>query len=279
MHCYLNGEIVPQEKASLHLTDLALLRGFGIFDYFVFEDYRPRFLADYLNRFYNSASTLGLFPRVEKEELRLAIHELIKTNGIPSGGIRLVLTGGYAEDAYTPVTGNQFILQSAFPNSYPERFARGARVATYQYQRELAIVKSLNYITGIHLLPWLKEKNAEYVVYHDGTYLRESDRSNFFIVTQDGELATAEEHVLGGITRMKILQAAREAGLRVAEREVALEELWVAREAFLTSSTKGAMPVTIVDGKAIGNGQPGPICQQLQAAYLQLAQADLAKQL
>ncbi|MEM1215533.1 MAG: aminotransferase class IV [Bacteroidota bacterium] len=274
MKCYLNGKILPQAEANVGLTDLALIRGFGIFDYFVFEDFKPRFLPDYLDRFYNSAQLLGLHPRVAKEELRTAVHDLIRANDVPTGGIRLVLTGGYADDCYTPTEGNQFILQGPFPNSYPERFVRGARVATYQHQREMAAVKSINYVTGIHILPWLREQAAEYVVYHDGTYLRESDRSNFFIVTADGELATAAAHVLGGITRKKILQLARERGLRVAEREVALAELWTAREAFLTSSTKGAMPVTLVDGKAIGDGVPGPVVQQLQAAFLALVQAE-----
>ena len=55
MKCYLNGNILPESEAQLHLNDLALLRGYGIFDYFVFERFQPRFLEDYLNRFFGLA--------------------------------------------------------------------------------------------------------------------------------------------------------------------------------------------------------------------------------
>ncbi|MEM9929514.1 MAG: aminotransferase class IV [Bacteroidota bacterium] len=275
MQCYFNGQIIPQADASLQLNDLALLRGFGIFDYFVFQRFQARFLEDYLDRFFRSASHLGLQCPVDRDGLRRGIHQLIAANEVPEGGIRMVLTGGYTPDGFTPVAGNLFLLQAKFP-TYPEQmFTAGSRVATYQHQRELPTVKSLNYLTGIYLLPWLRENNADFVVYHDGKHLRESDRSNFFIVDNNGTLITPKEKVLAGITRMKILDIARDSGIIVEEREVKLEELQDAAEAFLTSSTKGALPVTVIDGKAVGNGQVGAITKQLQAAFLALVNREL----
>jgi branched-subunit amino acid aminotransferase/4-amino-4-deoxychorismate lyase len=270
LKCYLNGAIIPEEKAQLGLNDLALLRGFGIFDYFVFERFQPRFLEDYLDRFYRSAKRLGLVSPIERADLKQGIHQLIAANEQPSGGVRLVLTGGYTPDGYEPTVGNLFILQSPFPGPPPIQFERGVRVATYQYQRELPEIKSLNYLIGIYLLPWLKEQDAEYILYHDGQYVRESDRSNFFFITQKGVLVTAGEKVLAGITRAKILALARKAGIPVEEREITLPELAEAKEAFLTSSTKGALPVSFIDGKAVGTSQPGVHTKALQAAFLAL---------
>lgn len=270
MYCFLNGKLTPEHAASLHLNDLALLRGFGIFDFFVFERFQPRFLEDYLDRFFRSAEHLGLQSPLTRDELRRGVHQLIAANEQPNGGIRLVLTGGYTEDGFTPGVGNVFILQSAFPWPKTVQFEQGVSVATYQHQRELPEVKSLNYITGIYLLPWLRQQNADFVVYHDGTHLRESDRSNFFIVTADGTLVTPKEKVLAGITRAKILEAAHALGIPVSEREVAIGELAMAREAFLTSSTKGALPVCRIDGRIVGDGKPGEITHQLHEKFMEL---------
>ncbi len=277
LKCYLNGAIIPEETAQLGLNDLALLRGFGIFDYFVFERFQPRFLEDYLDRFYRSAKCLGLVSPIDRENLKQGIHQLIAANEQPSGGIRLVLTGGYTPDGYAPTVGNLFVLQSPFPGPPPIQFERGARVATYQYQRELPEIKSLNYLIGIHLLPWLKEQEAEYILYHDGKYIRESDRSNFFLITEDDVLVTAKDKVLAGITRAKILALARKIGMKVEEREVSLAEWKEAKEAFLTSSTKGALPVSFIDGKAIGKGEPGTHTKALQAAFLALVAEEQEK--
>ena len=111
----LNGEIVPAETASLKVTDLAILRGYAMFDYFLFESRQPYFFDDYLDRFENSAKRLGLEVPISRENLKSQIFRLIETNGIDKGAIRLVLTGGYADDGYTPKNPNFVILQHAFP--------------------------------------------------------------------------------------------------------------------------------------------------------------------
>ncbi|MEO0724241.1 MAG: aminotransferase class IV [Bacteroidota bacterium] len=274
MKCYLNGDIIPLEAAQLQINDLALLRGFGIFDYFVFQRYQPRFLEDYLNRFFGAIEFLGLDSPLERDEVRTAIHQLIAANEVPDGGIRLSLTGGYSLDGFTPTTGNFFIIQSPFPSVPEEILQNGGRVALYQHQRELPNVKSINYLSGVYLLPWLKERNAHYPLYHDGTYVRESDRSNFFIIDEAGTLITPKDKVLHGITRLKILEVARDLGMRVEERDVELAELKAAREMFFTSSIKGALPIVSIDGQIIGNGQLGEQTQKLQEAFLSLVSTE-----
>lgn len=274
MKCYLNGKILPLQDAQLNINDLSILRGYGIFDYFLFERFQPRFLEDYLNRFYRSAAFLGLQCPIEKDELRKAIHQVIAANEVPTGSIRLELTGGYAEDGFTPTLGNLFILQGSFPVPPPEHFQIGSRVATYQHQRALPSVKSLNYLIGIYILPWLEEQNAHYPLYLDGQFVRESDRSNFFLINEAGTLITAKDKILQGITRAKVLDCARELGIPTEVREVKVEELYTAKEAFMTSSIKGALPVSFIDGKAVGNGRPGEQTLALQDAFLSLVKME-----
>lgn len=270
MFCYLNREIIPQSEAKLNISDLTLIRGYGVFDYFLFDDFRPRFLADYLERFFNSAKLLNLESPVSKEELAEGVHELIAANKAPSGSIRLVLTGGYSSDSYTPSTGNLFALQSLTPEVSESLHQNGAKVITHLHQREIPLAKSLSYTTGIWLLTRLKKEGVHYPLYHDGTYLRESDRSNFFMVGKDNHLITPASKILMGITRAKVISLAKELSIPHEIREVEITELSSAKEVFFTSSIKGVMPVKSINGKPVGSGKVGDVTKQLQKAFLEL---------
>ena len=271
---HLNGNIIKAEEAQLKVGDLSILRGYGAFDFFLFENGHPLFFDDYLNRFFNSASRLRLEISCTQKELKSHILDLIRANGQMQGGIRLVVTGGYAEDGYTPLVPNWMILQYPRPVYAPEKFEKGISLMTFQHQRELPEVKTINYITGIWLLDKIQAANADDVLYHDGTYIRESVRSNFFIVSKEGTLITPADKILLGITRKQILEAV-EGIIEVEEREVMLEELNHAQEAFLTSSTKGAMPVVQIDGLEIGKGEPGPVTRQVMSLLRKRTQAYL----
>lgn len=269
-YVYWNGQVMPYEEAQVGLSDLGLLRGYGIFDYFLFEHRQPRFLADYIDRFYRSAGLLNLEVPVPRTLLPAILQELIKANAQPRGGIRLLLTGGYADDGYTPRVPNLAVLQYPFTEPKAEQFEHGATLMSYRHQRELPQVKSINYLTGIFVQQRLQQAKADYVLYHDGEWVRESDRSNIFIVNQEGVLVTPREKILLGVTRKHVLHLARELSLPVEERELTLREVQTAREVFLTSSTKGVLPVTRLDQRPIGEGRPGAVAQQLQVAFREL---------
>jgi branched-chain amino acid aminotransferase len=89
---------------------------------------------------------------------------------------------------------------------------------------------------------------------------------NVFAVVQ-GALVTPREGVLHGITRMTAMEIARSLGHEVQERELPLADLLAADEAFITSSGGGVMPVTRVNGMAIGSGEPGAITRELADTY------------
>ncbi len=97
--------------------------------------------------------------------------------------------------------------------------------------------------------------------------------SNLFIIEQ-GRLLTPPKSnlLLPGITRDLVLELATEVGWRVAEESISLTQLQNAEEVWLTSSTKEIMAVTQLDGKTVGNGQPGPRWQAITQAYQQLKQ-------
>ncbi|RMF21247.1 MAG: amino acid aminotransferase, partial [Bacteroidetes bacterium] len=267
-----NGTLLPKEDVVLHCHDLSILRGYGLFDFFLVRDFQPLFLEDYLDRFEASARFLRLPLAMSRQALRQAIEQLIACNGRADAAIRLVLTGGYSMDGYRPAEPNFLILEHPYPARDERAYQQGVRLLSFPYVRTFPTVKTTNYAVGIHQLPRLQRAGAVDVLFHQDGWLSETQRANFFIVAEDGVVATPAEGILRGVTRKQVLALARQR-FPVEERPVHMEELKRAREAFLTSSTKGVLPVVQVDDIVIGDGKPGPCSQTLGRAFQERVEA------
>ncbi len=255
----INGRFVREQDAKISINDLSIQRGYGIFDYFRTRNNEPVFLQDHLDRFYNSAAFMNLPVEQSREELTQLVSALIAKNGLPHSGIRITLTGGYSGNGYTPAKPNLLITQSAYEFS-TGAFGKGIRLVTYDHQRQLPQVKTIDYLQSIYLQPFITEHGADDVLYHQQGALRECPRSNFFIVTKNNEIITPAGKVLKGITRKKILGLQ---GLDAKEGTVMLEDLRDIREAFISSTTKVVLPVLAIDGKIVGDGKPGKITAEI----------------
>ena len=267
-YCYINGQLTDMRNAVVGVADLALLRGYGAFDYFLVRDYKPYFLEDYLERFFHSAHLLKLEPSFALAEVKQQVLQLLEANGHPYAGIRLLLTGGYAADGYTPTTPNLLVLQYELPVYPANRYTAGIKMMSYRFTREMPEVKSLNYVTGIWLLDELKKQGAADALYHDGKYISESARSNIFMIDDAGTLCTPDANILHGVTRKHIIKVA-ETFMPVEIRPITLEEIKSAKEAFLSSSSKAVLPVTQIDETMIGDGTPGAKTMELSRRFLE----------
>lgn len=272
MQYNVNGQIVPASSATLAVNDLAILRGYGIFDYFLFDHFQPLYIDEYLDRFFRSAELMHLEVPMTSSKLHRSILQLIAANQAERGGIRLVLTGGYAPDGYTPVAPNLIIMQHPWPTHPEHCYTDGVKLLTAPFSREIPEVKTINYMMGIRMLPKLKEAGAKEVLYHTGDSITESTRSNFFLLKNDGTLVTQSEDILRGITRRQVLDLAAPL-TRVEVRDLKLDELCDAREAFLTGSTKKIMPVVQINALQIGEGRPGEFTRHLMQAFAERSAA------
>ena len=178
----------------------------------------------------------------------------------------MFLTGGYAADGFTPTQSNLLILEVPLPKHDPKSFEDGTKLISYQYQRDLPEVKSTNYLMAVYLRNAMRQAGASDVLYHDGKFALETTRSNLFIITSEGVLVTPKERILKGITRKHLLKVAAEL-MPVEERAIRLEELGQAQEVFISSTTKGAMPVRQIDEHVVADGKPGSITKQLREAF------------
>ncbi len=114
LYAYLHGQITPLDQAFLHVSDLAIQRGYGVFDFFKVHAGQPLFLNHYLDRFYRSAQLMELEVPLARPALMEVIQELIRLNDLPLSGIKMILTGGYSANGYEPGEPNLLLTQQPF---------------------------------------------------------------------------------------------------------------------------------------------------------------------
>src|SRR5215218_5208589 len=108
---FLNEDFVLEENARLQFRDLAIQRGYGVFDFFKLIENTPLFLDEHLHRFFYSAAEMHLPVHKTAKELKAIINELIEKNSLPHSGFRITLTGGYSQDGYQLAKPNLIISQ------------------------------------------------------------------------------------------------------------------------------------------------------------------------
>lgn len=272
-YCYLNGKIIETKKAHISPNDIGITRGFGVYDGIMLYAGKPFELAAHYKRFTNSAKLLGMTVPYSFGDLEKIIAELYKKNKPKNPIVRLILTGGETVNSidFDKKSPTAIVLMEEVPLPSEETFGKGVKVITHNFLRYLPISKTTNYIEAVRLQEKKNKAGAVEIIYTNDDKVLEASTSNLFIV-KDGELITAKENILGGITRKVVLQLAKkykkQLGLKaVVEREYSIKEMLEADEVFLTSSFKEVLPVVNIDGKKIGNsthlGKPGEVSEKL----------------
>ena len=264
--CYFDGTFLPLEEAGLALTDLALQRGYGVFDYFRTVDNELFHARDHLKRLRHSAAALHLPVSFSDNELIEIIQHLVESCDFQQPAVRILLTGGDPTQDQGVFNPRLICIPEELPVYPPENYTRGMSLLTVRYQREMPLVKTLNYAASLRWELLLKRQHADDLLYFSSQGVSESPRSNFFLF-QAGKLITPANNILFGITRQIVLNLAQ-GHFPVEERLVSREELFTADEAFLTSTSKGIMPVTQIDQHPVGDGKIGECTRALRALYL-----------
>lgn len=253
--CYVNGEIVSSSDGAIGISDLALQRGYGVFDFGRTYNGKLFHFEDNLERFRCSANELNLKVPLSNSEIIDVANKLISGSDLKTPSVRLILTGGYSESSPALENPNFIVIAEELP-TYPSiLYEQGCKIITSKYQRELPHIKSTNYLNAIRLEPLMRRKQAYDVLYYSDEGITECPRNNFFAFSAD-TLITPKDKILDGITRRIILRLASD-NFQIEERKISLEELYAVDEAFVTSTSKRVMPVTIVDDLEIGDGKVG----------------------
>lgn len=269
--CYVNGAYVALNQAVLPVQDLAILRGYGVFDFLRTYHKKPFRLTEHLRRLTTSAQLIGLDLPHPLETIEAIVTETLNRNALAEANIRIIVSGGVTADGITPLAGPSLLVLVTPVRQYPlEYYERGVKVITVELDRYLPQAKTINYIPAIMALQQAQAGGAVEALYTNPQgHILEGTTTNFFIF-QGQQLITPGENILPGVTRDVVLALAHQSDFAVVERPITFADIANADEAFITASNKEIMPVSQVNETVIGAKTAGPHTQRLRQCFAQL---------
>jgi D-alanine transaminase len=278
---YFNGRFTTTDERILGVEDRGFQFGDAVYEVFKFLDWRPVFLLEHFKRMCRGLSEIEIACPWDEKSFARTMRELLDRTSFGEGIIYVQVSRGEAPRAHfypdkINPTAVAYSRKFTFPDAAKKE--RGIRMITTKDQRWLHCdVKSVNLLANALAKKKAQRADAEEALLVADGSVREGASSNFFAV-RDGRLIThpLDEHILPGVVRDKAISFALAAKIRVDERPLREAELFHLDEAFITSTTQGVMPVTEIDGRAIGNSRRGEVTTSLQRSLDAAERADVS---
>ncbi|MEX0961667.1 MAG: aminotransferase class IV [Simkaniaceae bacterium] len=270
---YIDGQILPESETKVLVSDLSVMRGYGVFDYCRIRNGRPFHIESHIKRFRASAKGVHLPFHWTDSEILEIIESLIEKNGNKEICFRLFLLGGESSnDFILPSNGPRLSVLSEMPHPYPMRYYReGMDLMTFEERRFLPSIKTTNYLPAILALKEVKHAGGDEALFVSSKKeLLEATTSNFFAVI-DRKLITPplDGRILPGITRDIVLKLALTEKIAVEERAIDFCEIPNMTEAFLTSTNKDLISCRSIDGIKMNGGEKAEITRLLRERFHQ----------
>jgi branched-chain amino acid aminotransferase len=271
----IDGSIVAPREAVVSVFDHGFLYGDAVYETLRTYGGRPFLLPEHFARLGDAARTLGIPLPWNLETVQREIDLALEGAGDTREWlVRIILTRGVGALSPDPATCREptrIVIVSPHQEHPPEIYRTGVSIAISSRRRDPAIA-SLKTGNLIHQVMGAQDAAlagvSEVIFLNKDGYLSDGTRSNLFLV-RDGEILTPSEEcgIVRGITRNMVIDVARGTGLDTVEGQFTPDLPGECSEAFLTSTTRGIMPVTRIDGREVGDGAAGPLTTRLAAAY------------
>jgi D-alanine transaminase len=272
---YVNGRFLPHAQASVHVEDRGYQFADGVYEVIAIRGGEPANEARHFARLERSLGELRIAAPMSLGALALVIRQLVRRNRLRDGIVYLQVTRGVApRDHRFPDHARPSLVLTA-------RRARPPDPALAEEGVAVIAIPDIRWgrcdIKAVALLPNALGKQQ---AHEAGAFeawqvdaagvVTEGTSTNAWIVTDAGEIVThpADHAILDGVTRTRLIEVARAAGIPVTLRPFRLDEATAAREAFLTSTTAAVLPVVQIDDALVGDGWPGPVTRRLRELYL-----------
>ncbi len=286
-YAYVNGRIVPAQKAVVSVFDRGLVLGDGLFETVRAMRGHPQFFSLHYARLSKSAKRLRIRLDMQERALCALIRTLCRKSGLDDAVVRITLTrgqyfGGLAIDK--SIDPSLIVTVTPVSGLPPKLYQNGVKVAISTINKAAAsgldsAIKSTNYLANIFAKAQADSRGCyEAILLGPNGEIAELSTSSFFCVA-DGIVLTPPigTGILPGITRQVLLRILKREG--IPHREAALYPAEIPRmsEAFLCSSVRGPLAICRIDGKKIGAGKVGPVFRRLRELYDLECSQDLAK--
>ena len=282
----VNGRISNEREAVISVFDHGFLYGEGIYETLRTYNGRPFLYDRHMRRLRSSASMIALDIPFTDEEFASQIRETTAATSLDGAEayIRVLVTRGVGELTYdikaTP-TPSVVIIVKPLVEPSAETYERGVRVALVDIVRNHPasvnpMIKSNNLLNqALAGQEAIRRGAFEGVMRNYRGELTECTTANLFVVKDSVALTPPlESGLLPGITREFLFEVGRDVGVPVREQVLRDGDLFGADEAFLTSTTREAVPIVEVDDRTIGTGTPGPVTWKLLNGFRDRARAD-----
>lgn len=280
---WYDGEMLPWRDAKTHVLTHTLHYGVGCFEgvraYETPKGAAIFRLQDHTKRLFNSAKILGMPMRWTQDEVNQATIAAVRKNKLASAYIRpMVFYGSEGMGLRADNLQTHLIVAAWTWGAYlgEDNMNRGIRIKTSSFTRHhvnsamcRAKANGHYFNSMLALNEALKDGYEEALLLDTNGYVAEGSGENIFLVV-DGELHTPDlRSALDGITRRTILQFADDLGIKVRERRITRDEVYIADEAFFTGTAAEVTPIREIDNRSIGNGGRGPLTEKLQSLYFE----------
>ncbi len=277
---YVNGRYLPHAQAGVHIEDRALQLGDGIYEVTNVVAGLPIDEEPHLDRMERSLRELGMDMPMGRAALKLVMREMIARNRIANGLLYLQVTRGAVKRDHVPPKHPPrptliLTMRAQDMTALANRMEKGIAVSTQPDIRwGRCDIKTVQLLPNLLAKQAAKQSGAfEAWLVDDDGYVTEGGSTNAWIVDGEGDVITRDlsHAILPGVTRRIMLDAMRDAQVKVVERKFTVAEALAAREAFISSATGAAIPVVTIDGTRIGDGQPGPVTRRIRDVYAEKA--------
>ena len=281
---WYDGELVPWRNATTHVLTHTLHYGMGVFEgvraYNTPQGTAIFRLQAHTDRLFDSAHIMGMKIPFSKDQINEAQRAAVRENNLESAYLRPMVFYG-SEGMGLRATGLKVHVIVAAWNwgAYmgDEALQVGIKVRTSSFTRHhVNISMTRAKANGHYINSMLARQEAlsagadEALLLDPEGYVAEGSGENVFIV-KDGVVYTPEVTAcLNGITRNTVLRLADELGIKLVEKRITRDEVYIADEAFFTGTAAEVTPIREVDGRQIGAGRRGPVTEKLQKAYFDL---------
>jgi branched-chain amino acid aminotransferase len=273
---YVDGEMVPIAEAKISMLDWGFLHSDATYD--VAGVLQGKFfrLDDHIDRFFASMEKLQMSIPHSRSDLRAILIDCVRTSGLKDAYVEMICTRGRPRPgSRDPRTCTNQFFAFAIPFVWIATFEKQKEGLHLIISRRQRIppesvdptVKNYHWLDMVMGLFEAYDRGGEtaVVVDADGN-LVEGPGFNIFTV-KGGTLTTPAKGVLEGMTRRTTIEIAPQCGYEIVTGTLPAEEALAADEVFITTTAGGLIPITKIDGQAIGAGVPGPVTRKLQKRY------------
>ena len=288
---WVNGELLPRDRAVVSVFDSGFVLGDGVWEGLRVSAGHPAFLDQHLDRLEEGARAIMLDLGMSRDEITAAIYATLEANAMTDGvHVRLMVTRGVKSTPYqdprVTVGPATIVIIAEHKEPLPATVTEGIALFTTHVRRSapdtldpgLNSHSKLNDITAC--IQAYTAGADEALMLDPHGFVATCNSTHLFIVAGADEapevLTSDGRYCLAGITRANVLEICRANGIPARETTFTLTNVYAAREAFVTGTFAGVVPVRSVDGRTIGDGRRGPTVERLQALYRELVDADVA---